>query len=110
MFSLSLSFVALQGDSLSRKKNLSSLYDFILRCNKEISYLTEQEDRIHKIDWSDLIRDPAGLRSDYEVKTPRMKSLNLLKEQLGQKNMTFSFFSKLSSKPPAALCNTLVSN
>ncbi|XP_017337059.1 envoplakin [Ictalurus punctatus] len=64
----------LMEDSMRRKTYLSSLYDYILRCNKEISYLTEQQDRIRKNDWSDLIRDPAGLRADSE----RLKTNGIL--------------------------------
>lgn len=58
---------SLQEESLRRKNYLSSLYDYIWRCNREVSYLTEQQERIRKTDWSDLIRDSAGLRSDYDV-------------------------------------------
>ncbi|KAF5906033.1 envoplakin-like [Clarias magur] len=61
-------------ESQRRKGYLSSLYDYILRCNKEVSYLTEQQDRIRKTDWSDLIRDPAGLHVEYE----RLKSSGIL--------------------------------
>ncbi|KAF4080751.1 hypothetical protein AMELA_G00174870 [Ameiurus melas] len=64
----------LMEDSMRHKTYLSSLYDYILRCNKKVSYLTEQQDRIRKNDWSDLIRDPAGLRADYE----RLKSNGIL--------------------------------
>ncbi|KAI5087428.1 envoplakin [Silurus meridionalis] len=67
-------YTRLMEDSLKRKNNLSSLYDYILRCNKEVSYFTEQQDRIRKNDWSDLIRDSAGLRSDSE----RLKSNGIL--------------------------------
>lgn len=52
---------------MRRKANLSSLYDYILRCNKEIGFLNEQELRIRKTDWSDLMRE-SGVRSEYEVK------------------------------------------
>ncbi|KAK3508595.1 hypothetical protein QTP70_034261, partial [Hemibagrus guttatus] len=57
-------------ESVKRKNYLSSLYDYILHCNKEISYLNEQQDRIRKTDWSDLIRDVVGLR----VYSDRLKS------------------------------------
>ncbi|MCI4395277.1 hypothetical protein PGIGA_G00178520 [Pangasianodon gigas] len=67
-------YTRLMEDSLRRKSYLSSLYDYILRCNKEISYLTEQQDHIRKTDWSDLIRDAAGLRSESE----RLKNNGIL--------------------------------
>ncbi|XP_058261060.1 envoplakin-like isoform X2 [Hemibagrus wyckioides] len=57
-------------ESVKRMNYLSSLYDYILHCNKEISYLSEQQDRIRKTDWSDLIRDVIGLRADSD----RLKS------------------------------------
>ncbi|TSX99860.1 Envoplakin [Bagarius yarrelli] len=63
--------------SARRKKHLSSLYDYILRCDKEVSYLTEQQDRIRKTDWSDLIRDVTGLRSDSD----KLKSNGILSHE-----------------------------
>lgn len=75
IFLSALSLSALQEASLDRKRYLSSLYDYILCCNKEVSYLTEQQDHIRKADWSDLIRDLVGLRANAEVMTRKMRSL-----------------------------------
>ncbi|XP_062842766.1 envoplakin-like [Trichomycterus rosablanca] len=59
-------------ESVRRKANLSSLYDYLLRCNKEINFFIEQQTRIRKTDWSDLMRE-SGVRSEYE----RFKSNSL---------------------------------
>uniref|UniRef100_A0AAY5EFM4 SH3 domain-containing protein n=1 Tax=Electrophorus electricus TaxID=8005 RepID=A0AAY5EFM4_ELEEL len=52
--------------SLSRKQNLSALYEYLQRCDKELAYLKEQEDQIRKRDWSDRIEDAPGVRKEYE--------------------------------------------
>ncbi|KAK1785644.1 hypothetical protein P4O66_018995, partial [Electrophorus voltai] len=52
--------------SLSRKQNLSALYEYLQRCDKELAYLKEQEEQIRKRDWSDRIEDAPGVRKEYE--------------------------------------------
>ncbi|KPP79310.1 envoplakin-like [Scleropages formosus] len=49
-----------------RRHYLSSLYDYMQGCNKEISYLGEEQKKILKQDWSDQIVDPQDVRRQYE--------------------------------------------
>ncbi|XP_047671620.1 envoplakin-like [Tachysurus fulvidraco] len=85
-------------ESQKRKTNLSSLYDFILRCNKQSSYLTEQQDRIRKTDWSDLIRDVTGLRSDCD----RLKSNGILTHETEVKKLRDEAEGLVNRKHPAS--------
>uniref|UniRef100_A0A3Q3GGX3 Envoplakin-like n=1 Tax=Labrus bergylta TaxID=56723 RepID=A0A3Q3GGX3_9LABR len=62
--------------SLSILKNhLASLYDYMQSCNKELGYLSGQQDRILKRDWSDRMVDPRGVRMEYEVSWSVVMSL-----------------------------------
>ncbi|KAL4648027.1 envoplakin [Arapaima gigas] len=49
-----------------RRHYLSSLYDYIQGCNKEISYLGDEQKKILKQDWSDQMVDPPDVRRQYE--------------------------------------------
>ncbi|KAL7826628.1 hypothetical protein AOLI_G00318370 [Acnodon oligacanthus] len=64
-------------ESLSRKRYLSSLYDYLQRCNKELHYLCDQQEHIRKRDWSDRILDATGIRAEYE----RFKKNGLLNHE-----------------------------
>ncbi|XP_051988813.1 envoplakin-like isoform X1 [Xyrauchen texanus] len=60
--------------SLKRRQDLSSLYDFMHGCNKELLYLNEQQRKILKRDLSDRMIDSAGVHMEYE----RFKNNGLL--------------------------------
>ncbi|KAK0149055.1 Envoplakin [Merluccius polli] len=49
-----------------RRRSLSTLYDYMQSCNKELIYMFDQQQRILQQDWSDQMRDPAGVRMEYE--------------------------------------------
>ncbi|GAA6089265.1 envoplakin-like, partial [Tachysurus ichikawai] len=85
-------------ESQKRKTYLTSLYDFILRCNKESSYLTEQQDRIRKTDWSDLIRDVTGLRCDCD----RLKSNGILTHETEVKKLRDEAEGLVDKKHPGS--------
>ncbi|KAJ0058417.1 hypothetical protein NL108_014138, partial [Boleophthalmus pectinirostris] len=52
--------------SVQRRTHLSTLYDYMQSCSKELVYLSSQQDRILNRDWSDRMVDPAGVRTEYE--------------------------------------------
>ncbi|XP_033826632.1 envoplakin [Periophthalmus magnuspinnatus] len=52
--------------SVQRRTHLSSLYEYMQSCSKELVYLSSQQDRILNRDWSDRMVDPAGVRTEYE--------------------------------------------
>ncbi|KAK2916917.1 hypothetical protein Q8A67_001291 [Cirrhinus molitorella] len=60
-----------------RRQHLSSLYEFMQGCSKELHYLTEHQSRIISRDWSDRMNDSAGVRMDYE----RFKNNGLLSHE-----------------------------
>ncbi|XP_036392249.1 envoplakin a [Megalops cyprinoides] len=49
-----------------RRQYLGSLYDFMQGCNKELTYLGEEQAKIVKRDWSDRIADAPDVRRQYE--------------------------------------------
>ncbi|KFV65424.1 Envoplakin, partial [Dryobates pubescens] len=52
--------------SIWRGQSLGSLYHHLQGCTKELGYLTEQQTRILKQDWSDQMVDVQSLRREYE--------------------------------------------
>ncbi|XP_062830054.1 envoplakin [Anolis carolinensis] len=52
--------------SIWRGQSLGSLYTHLQGCTKELGYLTEQQNKILKQDWSDQVIDPQMLRREYE--------------------------------------------
>ncbi|KAM9779788.1 envoplakin-like [Neosynchiropus ocellatus] len=52
--------------SRQRRSNLTSLYEYMQSCNKELAYLSSQKDRILQRDWSDRAPDAPGIRTEYE--------------------------------------------
>uniref|UniRef100_A0A3Q3N8D0 Envoplakin-like n=1 Tax=Labrus bergylta TaxID=56723 RepID=A0A3Q3N8D0_9LABR len=70
-------YLSLQESSQKRKNHLASLYDYMQSCNKELGYLSGQQDRILKRDWSDRMVDPRGVRMEYEVSWSVVMSLML---------------------------------
>ncbi|KAM9770016.1 envoplakin a [Menidia menidia] len=49
-----------------RRHYLNSLYEYMQGCNKELSFLREEQDKIKKQDWSDRMVDPPDVRRQYE--------------------------------------------
>ncbi|KAJ8283836.1 hypothetical protein COCON_G00026860 [Conger conger] len=49
-----------------RHQYLSSLYDYMQGCNKELAYLNEEQKKIQSQDWSDRMVDPPDVRRQYE--------------------------------------------
>uniref|UniRef100_A0A674D338 Envoplakin a n=1 Tax=Salmo trutta TaxID=8032 RepID=A0A674D338_SALTR len=49
-----------------RHHYLSSLYDYMQGCNKELTYLGDEQTKILKQDWSDHMLDPPDVRRQYE--------------------------------------------
>ncbi|KFV60011.1 Envoplakin, partial [Tyto alba] len=52
--------------SIWRGQSLGSLYHHLQGCTKELSYLTDQQTRILKQDWSDQMMDVQSVRREYE--------------------------------------------
>ncbi|XP_048345833.1 envoplakin [Sphaerodactylus townsendi] len=52
--------------SIWRGQSLGSLYNHLQGCTKELGYLTEQESKILRQDWSDQMIDPQAVRREYE--------------------------------------------
>ncbi|KAL2101071.1 hypothetical protein ACEWY4_002832 [Coilia grayii] len=67
-------FTNLLESSLARRNNLATLYDYMSGCNKELVYLSEQQDKIASRDWSDRMVDAPSVRMEYE----RFKNSGLL--------------------------------
>lgn len=61
----------LQESSQQRRSDLSSLYEYMQSCSKELLYLSGQQERILHRDWSDLMVDPPSVRMEYEVRGER---------------------------------------
>ncbi|XP_061889154.1 envoplakin a [Entelurus aequoreus] len=45
---------------------LNSLHEYMQGCNKELSFLGEEQNKIQKQDWSDRMADPPDVRRQYE--------------------------------------------
>ncbi|XP_053308872.1 envoplakin [Spea bombifrons] len=67
----------LQEDSTWRGRHLGSLYNHLNGCTKELAYLSDEQNKILKQDWSDQIPDVVGTRRQYE----RFKSEDLLPQE-----------------------------
>ncbi|KFW09077.1 Envoplakin, partial [Eurypyga helias] len=52
--------------SIWRGQSLGSLYHHLQGCTKELGYLTDQQTRILKQDWSDQMTDVQSVRREYE--------------------------------------------
>ncbi|XP_053713927.1 envoplakin-like [Synchiropus splendidus] len=49
-----------------RHHYLTSLYEYMHGCNKELNFLGEEQNKIKKQDWSDRMVDPPDVRRQYE--------------------------------------------
>ncbi|XP_013915144.1 PREDICTED: envoplakin [Thamnophis sirtalis] len=52
--------------SIWRGQSLNSLYTHLQGCMKELAYLSEQQQKILKQDWSDQMIEPQSVRREYE--------------------------------------------
>ncbi|XP_063052355.1 envoplakin a isoform X2 [Engraulis encrasicolus] len=59
-------YTNLLDNSKWRRHYLSSLYDYMHGCKKEMKYLNEEQAKILKQDWSDRMVDPPDVRREYE--------------------------------------------
>ena len=72
-----------QDNSKWRHHYLNSLYEYMQGCNKELTFLAEEQDKIKKQDWSDRMVDPPDVRRQYEVRTDwAVKEWNLNNEMV----------------------------
>ncbi|XP_029456324.1 envoplakin [Rhinatrema bivittatum] len=60
-----------------RSRNLGSLYNHLHGCTKELLYLSDQQNKILKRDWSDKMADSVDVRRQYE----NFKSNDLLAQE-----------------------------
>lgn len=65
--SLSLPLARAQKAASWRGQSLGSLYTHLQGCARQLSALAQQQQRILRQDWSDLMADPVGVRREYEV-------------------------------------------
>lgn len=66
-----------QDNSKWRRHYLSSLYEYMQACNKELAFLGEEQDKIRSQDWSDHMIDPPDVRRQYEVRTIESEQWNM---------------------------------
>lgn len=66
-----------QDNSKWRRHYLSSLYEYMQGCNKELAFLGEEQDKIRSQDWSDHMIDPPDVRRQYEVRTVESEQWNM---------------------------------
>ncbi|XP_073350769.1 envoplakin [Pagrus major] len=59
-------YAKLLESSKQRRNHLASLYEYMQSCSKELVYLSGQQERILKRDWSDRMADPKSVRMEYE--------------------------------------------
>lgn len=51
-------------------------------CNKELTFLEEEQEKIKKQDWSDRMVDPPDTRRQYEVRTMKSEQWKALLSSL----------------------------
>uniref|UniRef100_A0A8B9HHT6 Envoplakin b n=1 Tax=Astyanax mexicanus TaxID=7994 RepID=A0A8B9HHT6_ASTMX len=96
--SLKRQYTTLLEDSLRRKRDLASLYDYLQLCNKELQYLSDQQERMRKRDWSDRIMDATGVRMEYE----RFKNNGLLNHETEVHKLQDEADGLISAKHPGS--------
>ncbi|XP_075033903.1 envoplakin [Mixophyes fleayi] len=90
----------LQEDSAWRGRHLGSLYNHLHGCTKELLYLSEEQNKILKQDWSDQIPDLTGTRRQYE----QFKSEELLSQEETVNELLDDGDRMVELKHPAASC------
>uniref|UniRef100_A0A8B9DF36 Envoplakin n=1 Tax=Anser cygnoides TaxID=8845 RepID=A0A8B9DF36_ANSCY len=83
--------------SIWRGQSLGSLYHHLQGCTKELGYLTEQQTRILKQDWSDQMMDVQSVRREYED----FKSKELLSQEEFVNNLQDDGDRMIELKHPA---------
>uniref|UniRef100_A0A8C2YHF0 Envoplakin n=1 Tax=Coturnix japonica TaxID=93934 RepID=A0A8C2YHF0_COTJA len=83
--------------SIWRGQSLGSLYHHLQGCTKELGYLTEQQTRILKQDWSDQMTDVQSMRREYE----EFKSKELLSQEEFVNNLQDDGDRMIELKHPA---------
>lgn len=79
---LDSSWCCAQDNSKWRGHYLTSLYEYMHGCQKELNFLAEEQEKIKKQDWSDRMVDPPDTRRQYEVRPlPRKTKLPLTTQQ-----------------------------
>ncbi|KAM5126431.1 envoplakin-like, partial [Mantella aurantiaca] len=90
----------LQEDSAWRGRHLGSLYNHLHGCSKELMYLTEEQNKIVKQDWSDQNPDLPGIRRQYE----RFKSEELLPQEEAVNTLLDDGDRMVELKHPGSAC------
>uniref|UniRef100_A0A672VDU2 SH3 domain-containing protein n=1 Tax=Strigops habroptila TaxID=2489341 RepID=A0A672VDU2_STRHB len=83
--------------SIWRGQSLGSLYHHLQGCTKELGYLTDQQTRILKQDWSDQMMDVQSVRREYED----FKSKELLSQEEFVNNLQDDGDRMIELKHPA---------
>ncbi|KAM3921175.1 envoplakin isoform 1-T2 [Leptodactylus fuscus] len=91
---------SLQEDSAWRGRHLSSLYNHLHGCTKELLYLSDEQNKIIKQDWSDEIPDVSITRRQYE----RFKAEDLLPQEDTVNDLLDDGDRMIELKHPAASC------
>ncbi|XP_075702582.1 envoplakin [Rhinoderma darwinii] len=91
---------SLQEDSAWRGRHLGSLYNHLHGSTKELLYLSDEQNKIIKRDWSEQIPDLPGTRRQYE----RFKSEELLPQEETVNNLLDDGDRMIELKHPAASC------
>ncbi|XP_049577702.1 envoplakin a [Syngnathus scovelli] len=77
---------------------LGSLYEYMQGCNKELTFLGEEQDKIKKQDWSDRMVDPPDVRRQYE----NFKNNSLLSHESEVNKLQDEGDRLIESKHPAS--------
>nr|DBA27855.1 TPA: hypothetical protein GDO54_008304 [Pyxicephalus adspersus] len=91
---------SLQEDAAWRGRHLGSLYNHLHGCTKELMYLTEEQNKILKQDWSDQNPDFSSIRRQYE----RFKAEELLPQEETVNNLLDDGDRMIELKHPASAC------
>lgn len=90
----------LKEDSAWRGQHLSSLYNHLHGCTKELMYLSDEQNKILKQDWSDTMPDLPGTRRQYE----RFKTEELLPQEEKVNDLLDDGDRMVELKHPASSC------
>ncbi|KAM4032688.1 envoplakin [Anomaloglossus baeobatrachus] len=91
---------SLQEDSAWRGRHLGSLYNHLHGSTKQLLYLSDEQNKIIKQDWSDQITDLPGTRRQYE----RFKTEDLLPQEENVNSLLDDGDRMVELKHPASSC------
>ncbi|XP_018090837.1 envoplakin isoform X1 [Xenopus laevis] len=91
---------SLQEESTWRSRHLGSLYNHLHGCTKELMYLSEEQNKILRKDWSDQIPDLPATRRQYE----KFKSEDLLPQEENVNQLLDDGERMIELKHPAVPC------